>query len=101
MIRVWYHSNNSGGDWWLSDEDWHALEAAGWKVQWVRDDPGFRVLDDEGRWLGALACDAYKDGEDLAVLISEWEKVTGKSSAEPGCSCCGPPHFFQVQEMFS
>jgi hypothetical protein len=33
-MRVEYRSNNSGGSWWLKDEDWKALEAAGWKVIW-------------------------------------------------------------------
>ncbi len=34
-MYVEYESNNSGGSWWLKDEHWKALEAAGWKVQWV------------------------------------------------------------------
>ena len=29
-----YSSNNSGGSFWLSDEDWKNMEDAGWKVQW-------------------------------------------------------------------
>lgn len=32
---VEYDSNNSGGSWWLKDEDWAALEKAGWYVQWL------------------------------------------------------------------
>lgn len=28
-MKVTYRSNNSGGDWWLSDADWKALEAYG------------------------------------------------------------------------
>lgn len=35
-MKVKYSSNNSGGSWWLSDEDWRALEAAGWQVEWGR-----------------------------------------------------------------
>ena len=35
-MKVEYSSNNSGGGWWLKDEDWKALEAAGWKVEWGR-----------------------------------------------------------------
>ncbi len=27
--KIEYSSNNSGGDWWLKDEDWFALEKAG------------------------------------------------------------------------
>lgn len=34
-MYVEYNSNNSGGSWWLKDEHWKALEAAGWKVQWA------------------------------------------------------------------
>lgn len=30
-----YDSNNSGGRWWLKDEDWKALEDAGWHVDWI------------------------------------------------------------------
>lgn len=33
-MRVEYSSNNSGGYWWLKDEHWLALEAAGWEVSW-------------------------------------------------------------------
>lgn len=33
-MRVRYSSNNSGGGWWLKDEDWQALAAAGWDVIW-------------------------------------------------------------------
>ena len=33
-MYVEYITNNSGGSWWLSDDDWKALEAAGWKVEW-------------------------------------------------------------------
>ena len=32
---VEYESNNSGGDWWLSDNDWLTLARAGWMVEWV------------------------------------------------------------------
>lgn len=32
---VEYNPNNSGGHWWLTDDDWRALEKAGWKVQWA------------------------------------------------------------------
>ena len=33
-MKVEYSSNNSGGRWWLKDEDWIALEKAGWTVAW-------------------------------------------------------------------
>lgn len=33
-MKIEYSSNNSGGRWWLKDEDWKALEDAGWEVIW-------------------------------------------------------------------
>ena len=33
-MKVEYSSNNSGGSWWLSDDDWRKLEKAGWEIQW-------------------------------------------------------------------
>lgn len=125
MSYVEYDSNNSGGDWWLSDDDWKALEKAGWKVAWaslenqyadnghyVRDDDGTPKLvpigtggsrfpslakrDDNGeyRYLGALANGAYRVGLCLREAAEEWERVTGKSSTDAGCPCCGQPHYF-------
>ena len=55
-MYVEYSSNNSGGSWWLTDENWKALEDAGWMVHWVylinkiedkiyaRDDKGLPIL---------------------------------------------------------
>ena len=33
-VLVEYSHNNSGGHWWLTDDDWRELEKAGWKVEW-------------------------------------------------------------------
>ena len=33
-MYVEYDSNNSVGSWRLNDEDWKALEQAGWVVEW-------------------------------------------------------------------
>lgn len=87
MSYVEYDSNNSGGRWWLKDEDWFALEKAGWKVGWFKlansytpegqyereadgtpklvpfnESSGLHVIppDQDGRWLGALAGKAYR-----------------------------------------
>ena len=32
-----YNSNNSGGRWWLNDEQWENLEDNGWVVHWYHD----------------------------------------------------------------
>lgn len=122
MSYVEYNSNNSGGHWWLTDEDWYALVRAGWKVHWVKlgclcDEKGNLLLEADGtpklipveqlppdsferkffkgeRWLGALAQKAYRAGLSLRDAAEEWEKVTGESACDAGCPCCGRPHTF-------
>lgn len=128
MSYVEYDSNNSGGRWWLTDEDWRALERAGWIVRWstlgfkyTPEDDNCRTADGvpvlvpveelpednwqrrgrgaspDGRWLGALATGAYKPGAtNLRDAVEEWERVTGKSSTDAGCPCCGQPHNFTL-----
>jgi hypothetical protein len=72
---VEYSANNSGGRWWLTDQNWLALEQAGWKVRWCRDDED---------WFGALASHAERRGLTLGAAIREWEQVTGQSSSALG-----------------
>ena len=71
-MKVEYSHNNSGGEWWLTDENWQALEKAGWKVNWVKDDPDLIGVQ-EGRWLGALASSATREGLHLEAAIEEWD----------------------------
>jgi hypothetical protein len=98
QMKIKYSSNNSGGSWWLNDKQWLALEAAGWKVRWIKDDTS-GVHAREGtiieRWLGALATTAFREGLSLEEAIEEWERVTGEGAAEEGCACCGRPHYFE------
>lgn len=94
-MKVEYSSNNSGGHWWLTDADWYALEKAGWKVEWKKDQTDLLFRSDEdGRWLGALATSAEREGLHLREAAEEWEQITGQSSTEAGCPCCGQPHCF-------
>lgn len=86
MVTVRYSSNNSGGNWWLEDKDWKALEAAGWKVEWR-----------EGRRLDALATEASKDFPDLGSAIREFEQITNQDASDEGCNCCGAPHCFSTE----
>ena len=37
-LLVKYDSNNSGGNWWLKDNDWKKLEKKGWNVFWYKDE---------------------------------------------------------------
>jgi len=99
-VIVEYTSNNSGGKWWLTDDDWHALEAAGWKVEWAKDDTYYQSskLLENDRWLGALATRATLECDSLESAVRSFEKHTGQDIQAKGCSCCGPPHSFWVEE---
>ena len=90
-MYVEYSSNNSGGNWWLTDDHWFKLEKAGWKVDWIRDN---KFYCGEVRWLGCLANSATRYDLNMQDAVEEWEWITGMSSTEPGCSCCGQPHYF-------
>lgn len=96
-MKTRYRANNSGGSWWLTDENWYALEAAGWDVEWVKDGHGPLMRPGEDRWLGALAWSATREGLTLSDAIAEWERVTSQCSADLGCGCCGPPHGFDFE----
>lgn len=107
MPRVEYSSNNSGGSWWLKDEDWHALEGAGWDVEWIAtrtsDDPMLermyaRDRGEGARWLGALAKEASKEFDNPRAAIEEFESITGQDASAEGCNCCGPPHSFSYTD---
>jgi hypothetical protein len=96
-MKVEYSSNNSGGTWWLKDKDWKSLEEAGWKVNWFKDSPhDFIRVDKDGRWLGALAAEATREGLSLKMAIAEWEDITGQNPNATGCACCGEPHNFRA-----
>ena len=94
MKLIQYSSNNSGGDWWLTDEDWYKLEEAGWDVEWYKDKTEESSYYKNGRFLGALATYASKEFESIEAATEEWEMITGQDSNEIGCPCCGEPHSF-------
>lgn len=91
MGLLTYSSNNSGGNWWLTDSDWYALEEAGWKIDWYADKKESYYGE---RWLGALAGYASKEFDSAEEGVLEWESLTGQNAASIGCNCCGPPHSF-------
>jgi hypothetical protein len=94
-ITVEYSANNSGGNWWLKDSDWKALEAAGWQVVWSKDQKGgFLKAGADGRWLGALATKATLKCNNADEAVASWKKATNQDPWEEGCNCCGPPHSF-------
>jgi hypothetical protein len=97
MPKILYSHNNSGGGWWLMDEDWKNLEAAGWSVEWVKNSERFKSLGrDSGRWLGALATSATREGLSLEEAVAEFERITNQNAKDEGCECCGRPHYFSV-----
>lgn len=125
MRYVEYSSNNSGGNWWLEDHHWVALEKAGWRVAWAKnsfvyndhgnyerdelglplvvgpDDPRYKkpfFVEPDGRYMGALAKYAYRPDLTLRQAAEEWERVTGLRSTDAGCTCCGKPHNFTEYE---
>lgn len=95
-----YDSNNSGGCWWLTDEDWKNLETAGWKVFWVKDFPETSLRrqaadrNGEQRWLGALATNACKEFANADEGVVEWASIVHQDPDAEGCNCCGEPHNF-------
>lgn len=122
MMKIEYSSNNSGGSWWMNDNDWINLEKAGWYVIWgglyfcnskwnFRDKPydliecigeckdGHRVYNSHTtvtkRCVGALAAEAYKDFHSPKEAMEEFEKITGQKVTDEGCNCCGGPHTFR------
>lgn len=94
-MNITYNSNNSGGSWWLKDEDWFALEAAGWAVDWHKNNPEILFLPEDGRCLGALAGSASKDFPSVGDAIREFESITKEDASAEGCNCCGAPHSFE------
>lgn len=94
-MKIKYSSNNSGGDWWLSDKNWFDLEKAGWVVNWVKNDAYRQKHDpDKERWLGALATSATIEASSIDDAIEKWEDITGQYADDQGCPCCGQPHYF-------
>ena len=100
-MKLEYSSNNSGGNWWLDDEDWKALEAAGWDVDWYAQRDDAKLFYKGGRFLGALASRAFKmvaNKAEATEAIEQFERVTGSFVTDQGCNCCGQPHYFSLYD---
>lgn len=106
--HVEYDSNNSGGSWWLTDDEWRNLEKNGWSVLWISDkkpeslDIFERTVKETGRWLGALATRACKtfDAYDEVLAVEsakkDFQSITDQNPDDEGCDCCGSPHYFSA-----
>lgn len=91
-----YDSNNSGGGWWITDQNWKDLEAAGWEVQWFKNEASNGYKE---RFCDALAMKARRYGVSRRVAMAEFEDITGLSPYEEGCDCCGQPHYFSQYDQ--
>lgn len=98
-MNIKYRSNNSGGSWWLTDQQWQALEDAGWTVEWggyidEGEPRPTKASEVQNRFLGAIATDCSIELPTIREAILSWEQAAGVSAAVEGCNCCGPPHNF-------
>lgn len=102
-ICVEYDTNNSGGSYWLKNNDWEALRNAGWLLmdwdnayyengQYVADETGLPKVTRPAQLESAHY--AFKMFDSISDAIKEFEKLTGQDVTDEGCNCCGPPHSF-------
>ena len=80
-MKITYDSNNSGGSWWLKDEDWKALEKEGWTVLWITKEHTRRIKEAQAR----LDADEYtdKDREDYFGRSHDLKTIEGKGISVP------------------
>lgn len=97
-MLVEYHSNNSGGHWWLKESDWLALEKSGWNVQWGTLEVKCSSLEEAKEkgaiWLGTYAKYATKEFNSIKEAKKDFSDATGLNVNAKGCPCCGRPHNF-------
>lgn len=89
--------NNSGGSFWLVQEDYESLLGAGWFLDQEEIKKAKSFLDDsfgQGKdgvpysWRhGALKLQA----ESLREAVESFESATGRDFWAQGCNCCGAP----------
>jgi hypothetical protein len=90
--RVELNQNNSGGYWWLSDEQVDALLADGWFIDGSNT---YRMR--EGKRALNLSIDLPVTTGAVEIAMIEFQRVTGEDPNAIGCTCCGPPfHFMEA-----
>jgi hypothetical protein len=88
-----YVSNNPRGVYPLKEADWKALEAHGWKVEWI-EKPWFK-----GPLARKSTITVSAFNESMAIGVAEliFDAATGITPGEhSSCGCCGDPHAFYV-----
>ena len=89
-MRYVLHENNSGGNWWLTLSDYHALKNAGWRQNASLMSDGFDCLDTEDvpyGWRHSFTIEAPT----IKDAIASFESATHRSFYVKGCPCCGCP----------
>lgn len=74
--------NNSGGKWWLKENDELGLKNAGWKVNIAHGVGGRHVAH------------AFLIGADIETALKSFRQATHFTGRELGCNCCGVPFSF-------
>jgi len=81
MGYIEFSENNSGGSFWLTQENYDALKARGWV--------GEGILED--RYAGRRL---RRYDTSMIMALAEFEDATGWDPDEEGCGCCGQPFNF-------
>jgi hypothetical protein len=79
-----YSHNNSGGYDWVTPKQWQTFAEMGYET--------------DSRFTMHKHVIAKSENEALMQLKREFYQVTGDTGDEPGCSCCGAPHYLRVEE---
>lgn len=98
MKLIEYKANNSGGQWWHTEEMLDELEAAGWQLRRFDMHKMRTVPRDKTLYLGTTATSARKRFNSVEEAKAEFEAITGMYTDGKGCECCGPPHYFHEVE---
>jgi len=89
-MKIRYSTNNSGGNYWLSEKNWYELQRAGWEIlELTKDEYGY------GR---TLCHEAFLDCSSVEEAKASFQQATGLNPTTRGCSCCGMPHQFTEED---
>jgi hypothetical protein len=95
VYKFTYRHNNSGGVDWITPEQWQEFVDNGWTVTL------FGQPFTGGRGSCASLMIETDEGKEVARLIGmqNWYAIAKQDPDEIGCTCCGPPHSFSVEEV--
>jgi hypothetical protein len=83
--------NNSGGYYWLGEDDYKDLIDKGW----TRGVEKYGYGGTETR-VAHKTFEAASEDHAIELAKSEFEVVTGQRADAIGCTCCGRPFYFSV-----